>query len=298
MRLLELFAEDRILVPLDAATLPAAAAALTEVLIDRSRSAQAAEMRALLEDQLPHDVLLAGGAFILRCRTTAVDRLTAALGVAAAPVIRERDPQQSARVVVILAGPPRETPVFLQAVSTLVRLMEREAVVQELLAARSPADVLALPSLAQIELPGYLAVRDVMTRRVVSVRQDTTLGEAAGIMASERTRALPVVSEGDEVLGMVSHRELLHYLIPLYVKRMSSGELRAPRRGSSDTDPHDLPVREVMDRSIMCLSEDQTIAEVAGMMLNRDVERYPVVRDGRLVGVITREDIVRSLLGR
>jgi len=55
-------------------------------------------------------------------------------------------------------------------------------------------------------------------------------------------------------------------------------------------------VREVMDRSVLCLEEDQTIADVAALMLSKEVERFPVTRDGTLVGYLTRADIVRKLL--
>ncbi len=53
-----------------------------------------------------------------------------------------------------------------------------------------------------------------------------------------------------------------------------------------------------MDRTVLCVSEDQALADVATMMLNRNVERFPVVREGALVGFLTRGDIVRRLLGR
>jgi CBS domain-containing protein len=52
-----------------------------------------------------------------------------------------------------------------------------------------------------------------------------------------------------------------------------------------------------MDRSVLCVSEDQTIADVATMMVNKDADRFPVVREGVLVGFITRGDIVRRVLG-
>jgi CBS domain-containing protein len=52
-----------------------------------------------------------------------------------------------------------------------------------------------------------------------------------------------------------------------------------------------------MTRQVLCVAPEQPLAEVASMMTDRDVERVPVVRDGRLVGVLTRGDIVRKLIG-
>jgi CBS domain-containing protein len=56
-------------------------------------------------------------------------------------------------------------------------------------------------------------------------------------------------------------------------------------------------VRDVMSRQVMCVAPEQPIAEVASLMSNKDVDRVPVVREGRLVGFLTRGDIVRKLIG-
>ena len=54
--------------------------------------------------------------------------------------------------------------------------------------------------------------------------------------------------------------------------------------------------RDVMTRSVLCVSEDQTLVDVASLMVNRDVEQLPVVREGELVGFVTREAVLRALL--
>jgi CBS domain-containing protein len=52
-----------------------------------------------------------------------------------------------------------------------------------------------------------------------------------------------------------------------------------------------------MDRSVLCVSEDQTLADIASLMVSKDIDRFPVVKEGVLVGFITRGDIVRRLFG-
>jgi CBS domain-containing protein len=56
-------------------------------------------------------------------------------------------------------------------------------------------------------------------------------------------------------------------------------------------------VRDAMTRQVLCVAPEQPVAEVAALMSNKDVERVPVVREGRLVGFLTRGDIVRKLIG-
>jgi CBS domain-containing protein len=256
-----------------------------------------ARFEELVADALPGDVVTVGQAFLLYFRTDAVPRLMVALGVAHEPMHREHDPTKQASIVLLIAAPARETSRFLRTVSAFSHALGRDDIVVPLLAAKTADDVLAIEPLAELELQDYLTVQDVMVRRQISIRPDTTLGDAARKMVVHNVPSLLVVSETNEVLGMVTHRELMRHLLPLHVKRLTS----AP--GVADTvekttDPFAMPVREVMDRSVLCVSEDQTVGEVANMMLNRKIDRFPVVRDGAVVGFLTQGDIVRRLFGR
>jgi CBS domain-containing protein len=198
---------------------------------------------------------------------------------------------------VMIVAPLKESFDFLQVQGAFARALSSPEIVEGILAAGTADDVLALPSLAGVAIPGYLTVGDVMGSRVLSVRAEQTLGEAAKEMIANGVPALPVVAEGGEVIGMVSYRQLLRFMLPSYVRK-ASGEYPAASRTRKPkaVDPQSLPVREVMDRSVLCVSEDQTLADVATMMVNKDVDRFPVVRDGILVGFITRGDIVRRVL--
>jgi len=119
-------------------------------------------------------------------------------------------------------------------------------------------------------------------------------------MTARDIPAVPVVNEAKEVVGLVTYRELLSFMLPGYVKKIS-GEFpaisKAGAKKAAPKDPQALKVKAVMDRSVLCVSEDDTLAEVATIMVNKDVDRFPVVRDSVLVGFITRGDIVRRVLG-
>jgi CBS domain-containing protein len=99
-----------------------------------------------------------------------------------------------------------------------------------------------------------------------------------------------VVDDGDRVIGMLSERELMHHLMSNYLQpgaaQRALGATGKPRT-----------VRDVMTRQVLCVSPEQPLAEVAAMLTNKDVDRVPVVREGRLVGFLTRGDIVRKLIG-
>ncbi|MEJ2239452.1 MAG: CBS domain-containing protein [Gemmatimonadales bacterium] len=298
MRLIELLSEDRIVVPVRSETLRLAAGELVEALDRAGAISDVSRVSELVADTLPRDVVTVGQAFLIYFRTDAVPKLCVGLGIAAESMQREHDPTKEARIVLLISAPPHDASRFLRTVSAFSQALGKEEIVEGLLRAASAKDVLALPELQEIELQGYLTVRDVMVRRRITVRPDTTLGEAARTMVIHNVPSVTVVSETNEVLGLVGHRELLRYLLPLHVKRLTEGQHSKELKQDDEVDPHSTPVREVMDRSVLCLSEDQTVREVATMMLSRNIDRFPVVRDGALIGFLTRGDMVRRLFGR
>lgn len=300
MKLGDILNPAHVVVPLRAATVREATEKLAEQLIAAGAVGDPHRLTAVLQNTWPEDMVSVGEhAFLPHFRTEAVRELITAVGVSPTPIRWEKDPHRTARVVLLVVAPPRETPTYLQVLGTLARALAAPETVLALLAAKTPEQVATVGALADVELPGQLTVRDVMTTRVHSVGPEARLGEAARFMMEQDLRALPVVDEGGGLLGIVTHRELLRHLIPSYVQRSKSGKFRAitpasAERGSGD--PRDLPVRDAMARAVLCLSEDQTLAEVANLMQNKDVDRFPVVREGKVVGFLTRADLIRRLV--
>jgi CBS domain-containing protein len=137
-----------------------------------------------------------------------------------------------------------------------------------------------------ITIQPRLTVRDVMTQRVYRVGPDSTVREVLDLISEQKLSAIPVVDEERVVLGMVSDRDLMRFLLP---RMQKSAEIPASLR--------EVTVREVMSRSVICVSEDQALAEVTSIMVSKDIERLPVVSEGKLTGFLTRGDILRKLFG-
>ncbi len=300
MKLRDMLRSDHVIVPLRATTVKDATDQLAGRLIDTGAVAEPQRLRAVIQNAWPEDLVSVGDyAFLPHFRTEAVRTLLTAVGIAPVPIHWEKDPNRAARVVIFIVAPPRETPTYLQVVGALARALSDPDTLAALHDARTPDQVIGLPALADIDLPSHLLVRDVMTSRLVSVGPETPLGDAARLMVERDVRALPVVDDAGSLLGMVTHRELLRFLIPDYLQRTKSGEFRAPtksqiQRGSSD--PRQIPVREAMARTVLCLAEDQTLTDVATLMSSKDVDRFPVVREGKVVGFLTRADLIRRLI--
>jgi CBS domain-containing protein len=260
--------------------------ALAQRLIDGGAVDQPERLARLLAESRVRDLVHVGDRVLLpHVRTDAVSRLVVALGVSPTPLMVPGVDDAAAQIVVLVLAPPSATGLYLQTVASLARVLRDDAVVDAMVAARTPEEVLALPEMREITIQPRLTVRDVMTERVYRVGPDASVREVLDMVAERRLRAVPVVDEDRGVLGMVTDRDLLRFFLPVVQKTT----------GESPASLKDTKVREVMSRSVICVSEDQALAEVMSIMVTKDLERLPVVNEGRLTGFLTRGDILRKL---
>lgn len=135
-----------------------------------------------------------------------------------------------------------------------------------------------------------MKVREIMTRDVTTAPPGMTLEAAAEMLARRRLRAMPVIDDEGHVLGMLTDRLLISRLLPALDRADAGG----PAAGGAAAGE----VRDVMERTVMCVKDEEPLANVVRLMLDREIERLPVVREGQLVGFLTRGDIIRRLLLR
>lgn len=295
MRLSDLVSPDRVVLPLDQLPLAAAAWELVERLAATGAVADPEKLKLRVAEERGEDVVgLGDRAFLTHYRTDAVDELSVAIGVAPEPISREMGDAetQHARIVLLILAPPRLAALYLQTLGAFARLLANQDAVERILAARTPDELAALPDWRESELAPQLTVREIMAERPRTTRPSVPLHDAAREMARTRIGALPVVDGEGNLVGMLSERELMRDM--LSNSAVFGGTTSRP---TSALEQGRRTVREVMTRQVLCVSPDQPLAEVASLMANKDVERVPVVREGRLVGLLTRADIVRKLSG-
>jgi CBS domain-containing protein/mannitol/fructose-specific phosphotransferase system IIA component (Ntr-type) len=294
MKLAEVIRADRVVIPLEVGTLRDAASALHERLQATSAIANPERLSHRINELRGEDIVAMGErAFLMHFRTDAVRELAVALGVAPREIVRELGAEevQHARIALMIVAPPRMAARYLQVLGAFARLLSRPQTVEQLLTAPDPAALIALPVFSEIELPRQLAVGDIMTQRPRTATPDTPLRDAALQMARGGISALPVVEDNEVIVGMLAERDLLRHLLGSYLQGDS------PPRPTPDGVNARRAVRDAMTRQVLCVSPEQPLAEVASLMINKDVEQVPVVREGRLVGFLTRGDIVRKLIG-
>jgi CBS domain-containing protein len=192
----------------------------------------------------------------------------------------------------LVASPPRHAARYLQVVGAFARFLASAERVERILEQPTADALLGATILADYTVPEQLTVGDLMSERPRSVTANTPLRDAARDLVRARVGGLPVVDDHGVVVGMLSERELMQHLLTAYLQggapRPQTLEVSGNTRRS---------VRDVMTRQVLCVSPDQPLAEAASLMNNRNVDRVPVVKEGRLVGFLTRGDIVRKLIG-
>lgn len=143
-----------------------------------------------------------------------------------------------------------------------------------------------------------MQARDVMTKDVVTVGPETTVGDIAALLVTHRIGAVPVVADDRRLLGIVSQTDLVH--------RSETGtEKRRKWWLEAFADPdakareyvksHGQKAQDVMTRVVVSVSETASLAEVADTLDTHRVRQVPVVASGRLVGMVSRADMVRAL---
>lgn len=141
---------------------------------------------------------------------------------------------------------------------------------------------------------------DLMTSFVVTVRPDATIEYAAQLMLQYRISGLPVTDSDGAVLGIVTESDLLRRAETGTEKRHARwvSLLIGPGRLAQEyVRTHGRKVAEVMTDRVFTVTPETPLADLVALMETRHVKRVPVVDQGRLVGIVSRADVMAALVG-
>jgi CBS domain-containing protein len=147
---------------------------------------------------------------------------------------------------------------------------------------------------------------DAMTSEVISVDPDTSVQALAALLSERGISGVPVVDADNRVVGIVSEGDLLHRVETGTERRP---EPRARRRRSwwldaiaSDRElardyvkSHARTVRDIMTRDVVSVSDTTELTDIATLLETKGIKRVPVLREGKLVGIVSRANLVRAL---
>ena len=138
---------------------------------------------------------------------------------------------------------------------------------------------------------GRVKVNTVMTASVVTVRPDAAVKEAARLLVAHGISALPVVDAADRLVGIVSEADLIPF-----ETRPDPRTQAMPIPPTAGSAPQH--VSDVMTRTVVTISADSEVSQAARLMIEADVKRLPVMEGDRLVGIVSRRDLVKVIARR
>ena len=129
--------------------------------------------------------------------------------------------------------------------------------------------------------PRPLTARDIMTRRPITFRPDTNIKEAITVLLRRDISGAPVVDEAGGLVGILSEHDCLKVLALAKYDAQDHEESRT--------------VADFMSEEIFTVPPEEGIYSLANHFLTLDIRRLPVIHDGRLVGLVSRRDVLRGI---
>ncbi len=143
-----------------------------------------------------------------------------------------------------------------------------------------------------------MKAKDVMTHSVLTVSPGTPVDEIARLLLERHISAVPVVDAANRILGIVSEGDLMRRPETGTERRLSWWLRIVADRDTlarEYTRSHGSDAQSIMTRHVVTVNEDAELADIAQLLEKKRIKRVPVVRDGRLVGIVSRANLLQGL---
>jgi CBS domain-containing protein len=142
-----------------------------------------------------------------------------------------------------------------------------------------------------------MELRELMTKKVTTVSQDMTVRDAAKLLLKLRISGLPVVNDQEELVGMITEKDIIAMGLPKYVEKLGPlayvFETLPFKKTLAEADK--VFIKDIMCKDVAFATLDTTVPEIARTMIVDRIRRIPIVDDKKVVGIIARRDIVNEV---
>jgi CBS domain-containing protein len=146
-----------------------------------------------------------------------------------------------------------------------------------------------------------LKVRDIMTRDVISIPEDATIGSLCTLLSQFRLSALPVVDKQGVLVGIVSEKDVIAHEVAGTEPGFANSDL-LELISAKYVDPEEIRpgksvafVEEVMTRNVVTITPEESVVDAAKIFCRNRFHRIPVVEEGKLIGIVSTVDVLKAL---
>ncbi|MBW8036026.1 MAG: CBS domain-containing protein [Planctomycetes bacterium] len=118
--------------------------------------------------------------------------------------------------------------------------------------------------------------KSIMTTNVIAVKRDTPIGRAIEILVDKDVTGLPVINDDMTLAGMITEKDVLRLI--------------------SDLEDDSAKVEDFMSKDVVSFDQDEDIIAICECLVNANFRRVPILSEGKLVGIVSRRDIVKYIL--
>lgn len=299
MRLANMLKESFILDDLRATTKEGAIDELLELLKKEDPSVNLEVIKELIIEREEIENTSYGRGFAFpHARTDEVDDMQILLGISKVG-LRDRTPDNvPLAVIVLLLTPSNISRLYLQTLSALATFARIEGNLKKLSRARTNVEMVDIIWQSGVRVEKELLVKNMMRRDVVNVTAEDSLKKVANLMFKNRLSALAVVDDTGYLLGQITDKDLIQAALPDYRAMMENLNY------TMDVEPFEellkqeekIKVSQLYKTDHVTTSMETKLVDAAALMIYKDLRRIFVTKDGKLVGILVRKDIVNMII--
>ena len=140
-----------------------------------------------------------------------------------------------------------------------------------------------------------MLVKDIMTKNVYTVLPQDSLKKASDILKEKKISGIPVVDENGVVVGIITITDLLKILGQIYEwKELEKKESEVDLSHTYEEQKEKGKVEDIMTKEVVTLEEDDTIDDVMSLMFERKIHTIPIIKEGKLIGVVGKRDLIHA----
>jgi len=299
MRLANMLKESFILNDLGATTKEGAIDELLELLKRENPSVNLEVIKELIIEREEIENTSYGRGFAFpHARTDEVDDMQILLGISKVG-LRDRTPDNvPLAVIVLLLTPSNISRLYLQTLSALATFARIEGNLKKLTGARTNVEMVDIIWQSGVRVEKELLVKNMMRRDVVNVTAEDSLKKVANLMFKNRLSALAVVDDTGYLLGQITDKDLIQAALPDYRAMMENLNY------TMDVEPFEellkqeekIKVSQLYKTDHVTTSMETKLVDASALMIYKDLRRIFVTKDGKLVGILVRKDIVNMII--